>query len=205
MEVVAEKILRGTNKKQSHTGKDRLSMVLCQLENGPIYNLCHNGYVYSIHEDIESYTVPTRTEITDESEFDEMDESFKSFFGFNFGDVLPDSFLKHYEEEHGWTEDQVVPIFLGKCVADINELTNNACEEHVHIVFVKKDGNTDRNYMPYNNITTDEFVETITSGGEEQKKMVVHYINNEGVKTKADVNAVSEIKDLKEFLYKFDN
>lgn len=204
MEVVAEKILRGSSK-QTHTGKNKLSMVLCKLENGSTYNFCHNGYVYGIHKYLDTFTVPSRTEISEESEFDEMDESFKSFFGFNFGDVLPDAFLKHYEGEHGWEENDVVPIFLGKCIADINELTNNACEEHVHIVFVRKDGQDEGDYQPYSNITTDDFVETITSGGEEQKKMVVHYINNEGVKTKADVNAVSEIKDLKEFLYKFDN
>jgi hypothetical protein len=36
------------------------------------------------------------------------------------------------------------------------------------------------------------------------KKLSVHYINKNGEKTKADVDRLSDIKDMQEFLYKFE-
>ena len=38
----------------------------------------------------------------------------------------------------------------------------------------------------------------------DMKKYSVHYINNEGKKVKADVEHIDEIKDMQEFLYKFE-
>ena len=102
-----------------------------------------------------------------------------------------------------WKPKDMTPIFIGRCSYVNSYATKNAVPNHVQIVFIKTDGNDQGYYMPYANLTEDEFISILTD--EEQKKMTVHYINNEGVKTKGEVNSMDEITDLKEFLYKFDN
>lgn len=200
--------VRGTHPDKSQTGRDKITKVLIkfldeQTGNGSIYNFCQNGRACAIHGHLDEIHPPGNLGEKDLS-FVKSFLDFHPFFGIEFGDILPKSFLKKCSMSlENWKPSDMTPIFIGKCGYVNSYATQNGLPNYVHIVFIKTDGNDQGYYMPHANLTEDEFISILTD--EEQKKMTVHYINNEGVKTKEAVNSMDEITDLKEFLYKFDN
>lgn len=204
--------VRGTHPNKHQTGKDHTSRVLIKLFDdktglGSIYNFCQNGRACGVHGHVETLGDVGLLNATDEK-FIASFFDFTSFLGIEFGDVLPDSFLSKCNLDASSMQnsklEDMTPIFVGRCIKSRNNYaTSYAITDKIHVAFVKTDGNDGGFYTPHVNLSEDEFISLLTN--EEQKKMSVYYINNEGVKTKGEVNSMDEIKDLKEFLYKFDN
>lgn len=203
MNFVTGKIVKGTNPKKAQTGKEQLSKILCSV-NEFIFSMAKNGRVYEISKDVEHFVSPDADEVIG-SDITRIDDSFSSYFGFNFGDTLPDEFKKFLPKsiDRAFREKDMVPIFVGMCTTKGYDVSKDAELNKFYIQFVNAEAvdNKDGSPIPYVNITDMQFLGCIFP---ESKKMVVHYLNLQGEKTEATVNDMSEITDMSQLLYKFE-
>ena len=138
---------------------------------------------------------------------EKMGEKYKSYIGYDFGEVIPPNVSGYntmLEEIYGIVTDEELEkghlVFLGM---EPNEDDPDS-EELIRLCWALKEDD-DASPMQEFLLEKQVFVKRILIPIDEPKRMTVHYINLEGEKTQMSVNSENEVKDMKQFLYKFDN
>ena len=144
--------------------------------NEQLFGLMFLGKVYHLNE-LDFFEYPkTENEIFAKEVSDiNWYSNPHPFFGFEIGDV----FLSKYVFI-GYNKDKKTSKFF------ILVPDNGAGEALDNISF-----------------TDQELIQKVSS--EKQKALSIYYLNTNGEKTKADVNSLEEIKDMKELIYKIEN
>jgi hypothetical protein len=147
-------------------------------------------------------------------EFKEKTEGkgkYKSYLGYDFGETIPPnvsgytSMLEEIfsKDAKDITEEELEQghlIFLGM----EPDMDDPESEDLIRLCWVLKEEEDD-SPMEEALLEKQTFVKRMLIPMDTPKRMTVHYINHAGEKTNMSVNEISDIKDLKEFLYKFDN
>jgi hypothetical protein len=192
--------LRGTKTGYKWTGEGNMVRVVGHIEDGKyMYVMARNGAVYSVH-DPDDFVNAKPDGVSLDAHY-KFEKSYRNRFGFTLGEVL-DSRLHDVIKRHfvSFNKD-MTPIFIGECISKNDTISSNGEIGKIHISLVKKDkdGMSGHRYV---NISDMDFARAMLG---EDNKLRIHYINNDGMQTFADVNDISEIKDMKKYLYKFQN
>lgn len=142
----------------------------------------------------------------------EMDGKYNSYLGYDFGDVIPKTVTGYkammdylFEGEMNDSELEAEMengniIFLGT-EQDEDDEDKQVVRLCWALIEPKKEGSP----MRQARMEKEEFVKCMFMPMESPKRMTVHYINDKDEKTDIAVNEMSEIKDMKEFLYQMNN
>jgi hypothetical protein len=204
------KILKSNAPYKAQTGLGNLSRVLVTIDDKYLFSMSGDGTVFQVHEHRSTFFAPTPEEVIKDDNIMHTTDVFKPHLGFEYGDFLPHTLPAFADIMREFSDKNIIgrPIFVGLCESPSDkEVSRQSKLDHVHIVFVEleRDGKiTDHGgAMKRINMTKDDFASQVF--GLNLKKSTVHYIDNNGVKTHADVDNIDEIKDMKKLLYKFDN
>lgn len=140
----------------------------------------------------------------------DTDKKYMSYIGYDFGDIIPTNvngyknLLEDFLGDDPSDEDMEKGnlVFLGTEPEDSGDPDSNLLVRLGWLLKNPKEGSA----MDETVIEKDQFVKCMLIPMEnENKKYTIHYINTDGDKTKASVNDTSEIKDMKEELYRMNN
>lgn len=172
------------------------------------YALGKNLHVYNVEE--KNFEKPGFKDERVEA-FKEKTEGkgkYKSYLGYEFGEVIPNTIIGYktlIEEMIGEITDENMEkgflVFLGT----EPDTDDPETEDLVRLCWLKKENDDKAQEMDEGLVEKIVFVKNIQMPMEAPKRMTVHYINNDGEKSKMAVNSENEVTDMKEFLYKFDN
>lgn len=201
-ELKTRQILKGNSSRHAQTGHGEVVTVL--YSDGKHAYAMPDERVYAIHDHIETFEFLYGTS--------NIIKRFEDFKGFKFGDAVHVSDECKKNWKNIWqdyaaiyfrkqSENNMTPIFVGKSLDGYDK----AIKGKIYIVFAPADGHTGGSPLPYVNLTEDEFLSCMYTIDTDDKKLTVHYLNTIGEKTKANVNSMDEIKDMKEFLYQITN
>jgi len=217
--------LIGTNPDKGKTGKENAVRIIKvksitkaeeeheeDTEETLYYALSSNSLrIYKVNEEDFQKVSPSDERIVDFKKKIEEGQRCKSYLGYDFGEVIPTN-VNGYKEMVGDfidadDEDELESghlLFLGT-----EPDTDDAEAEHlVCLCWVLKDTNEkkDGTAMDESSISKTDFVKRmLVPMEEESKRITIHYINKDGIKTKQAVNDATEIKDMKEELYRMNN